>query len=138
MKGTARMTNPDTPRTTAPATQGDALTAEQIAEIEERQQQHARYGPDRAWQLLYEDIPALIASHAALRDRLARAEERERALAEWVANEKRTRTTKHTPDDAMYWGGRYDALTEIAMRLRPLATPTDGAAPPRHDEGETA
>jgi septal ring factor EnvC (AmiA/AmiB activator) len=72
---------------------------------------------------------------AALRDRLARAEARERKLREAleyivpIACEAQRSVSSRT----------YRELWRIERRAnRALSAPTDGAAPPRHDEGETA
>jgi hypothetical protein len=191
------MTDTDTPRTTAPAMEGDALTAEQIAAIEERLTAtpggdwHSALGsghnamtavmadipdgeddyesvficdviPDyrvedpQVWEnrvplLAFisnapTDIATLLTSHADLRDRLARAEERERAR-EYENSKQRDMLA----EAIIQLGGTLTVMPQILMMRRDWimtgperrqpdgayvwrvhrTTPTDGAAPPR-------
>ncbi|HEY8292359.1 MAG TPA: hypothetical protein VIG44_07720, partial [Thermomicrobiales bacterium] len=76
----------------------------------------------------------LLASHTALRDRLARAEERERELFKALddvsaqAEKRSLHTFPSKPSQAhSFTRGMRHAIDEV----RRLATPTDGAAPPR-------
>jgi hypothetical protein len=155
-------------------TQSDALTAEQIAAIEERCNDASPLADESGWEIGWirqeviggnrdvfagtgpfcendgstpprqakrdatfiaaarADVPRLLVSHAALRDRLARAEERERGLAE---ENGRLRT------ELLLIAGDWQMVCRQNERLRErvyaLATPTDGAAPPRRSaDGE--
>jgi hypothetical protein len=121
------MTDAETPRTTAPATLGDALTAEQIAAIEEQARRDVRslaqYGPNAAniGALIANDgLARVIGSHAALCDRLARAEERVKELEALLE-----------PCAAMLDPSFMANAVEGACIPWSPATPTDGAAPPR-------
>jgi hypothetical protein len=78
------MTDTDTPRTTAPATMSDALTAEQIelATIMAEMDEIEAYHPNVTLEAVRRRVRIEWADHATLRDRLARAEERERVLRE--------------------------------------------------------
>jgi hypothetical protein len=156
------MTDTDTPRTTAPATEGDALTAEQIADIRTLNAQRDSEHPwlmrtaEIRWQLerVARDaiIPALDmietrdSEIAALRDRLARAEERERAR-EYENSKQRDMLA----EAIIQLGGTLTVMPQILMMRRDWimtgperrqpdgayvwrvhrTTPTDGAAPPR-------
>jgi hypothetical protein len=158
------MTNTDTPRTTAPATPGAALTAEQIAAIRdntptdsERVARYVRSEIGRIYSHLDElcqytmpkarhEMNDLLTENAALRDRLARAEKRERELTDVLENTHSTLyALSHICNDYRYMGDLEDhralirayATRAQATRMRihaALSTPTDGAAPPRHDE----
>jgi hypothetical protein len=176
------MTNTDTPRTTAPAPEGDVLTAEQIA----GEPMCRCEGCGMFWMPEYpgndetciecggtisqepSHVLMEIGAHAALRDRLARVEERERGLTENIyvqhaelaesvattnalVNEqveiaKLLRTIRYSAlagaegrNVTSYEAGLKDALkaAEAALRIVEDAAPTDGAAPPRREEGES-
>jgi hypothetical protein len=131
----------DTPRTTAPATEGDALTAEQIAHLREVANGLAFIDDSN---LIAADLTALLTSHAVLRDRLARAEERERELTDALENAHSTLyTLSHICNDYRYMGGLEDhralirayatgaQATRMRIHAALLATSTDGAARPR-------
>jgi hypothetical protein len=106
------------------------LTAEQIAEetmIEEAEEYFFGFPLDEAaWRRNGRLHAAKDAEIAALRDRLARAEERERELREVLAE----------AEDAIPPWGEYQTSATIALRahIAALATPTDGAA----GEGEAS
>jgi hypothetical protein len=139
------MTDTDTPRTTAPATQGDALTAEQA----------------RSFRLMEDEIDAALlhveslqADNATLRDRLARAEERERELRVWANDNAgicRNEERNFAPGSSGWanWHSAYQTYILVLRRIndsgrqpesqpeslsRQIATPTDGAPPPWRDE----
>jgi hypothetical protein len=148
-------TDTDAPRTTAPVMESDALTTEQIAAIRGRYDRwltgdmpSEKYDPDgyAAWRqnrglLLHDDYPRLLDSYAALRDRLARAEERGRELqkilphmANLVAfvEPRGYGPCAHINESKRMWKEARDAYRAILP-----AAPTDGAAPPRRSaEGD--
>jgi hypothetical protein len=112
----------DTPRTTATAMEERHLWAQSILDGD--------YGTLGQRPFLYRDALAdAHADRAALRDRLAWAEEREReAIDAWDAY-------AHQEDEGNrkeYWR-RWHTVDDAVAAL--LAAPTDGAAPARHDEG---
>jgi hypothetical protein len=126
--------------------EGDALTAEQIVK-------HVRTAFPS-----YSDVLALGGhiraqerENAALRDRLARAEERERGLHVWANDNAgicRNEERNFAPGSSGWanWHSAYQTYILVLRRIndsgrqpesqpkslsRQIATPTDGAAPPR-------
>jgi hypothetical protein len=153
------MTNTDTPRTTAPATERSfskwetKLTWAETEELYEWMSHHTPIAPAMegdaltaeqeqiwvdGWITCYHDLWDTFAkanpkSNAALRDRLARVEERERVLRQWIEGE----LADGSPGPHDYLHGRHYALKRVLREMNKRATTTDGAAPPRRDEGET-
>jgi hypothetical protein len=128
----------------APATPGDALTAEQIAAM--RAKAVRVYDSPRSSDepfYVCRDAVRLADECAALRDRLARVEEPERVLLEALEGA----VLRH--DQNYHWpimycvlcdGNNADSNGEAEVIHAPtclLATPTDGAARPRHANEST-
>jgi hypothetical protein len=132
------MTDTDTPRTTAPAMEGDALTAEQVDYMAKRIEAYG-IGEMRRddYRRFFASHRALRTENAALRDRLARAEERERLLRGLLRDSLiGDLGVAQVDSDTWYWQrGRivqtYHPSRDEAIAAAIVATPTDGAAPPR-------
>jgi hypothetical protein len=129
------MTDTDTPRTTAPASslEGDALTAEQIAAM--RAKAVRVYDLPRSSDepfYVCRDAVRLADECAALRDRLARAEERERELIAVLRKNEWVQHWRHK--DGVTWWQCPECVNVREHGHKPycslgaaLATPTDGA-----------
>jgi hypothetical protein len=126
------MTDTDTPRTTAPAMEERHLWAQSILDGD--------YGTLGQRPFLYRDALAdAHADRAALRDRLAWAEERERVLTDAL------REFEWSDEDTILAVGRCPYCSNLELFGHTpdcafaalIATPTDGAVPPRHNgEGD--